>query len=56
MKIVNNYNLETYRVIKTNNLRADWILVQLYHYYGKESYILAETLTMDIQDAMIISI
>ena len=48
-KIVNNCNLETYRGIKINNLRADSILVQLYHYCGKESYIQAEILTIDIQ-------
>ena len=48
-KIVNNYNLETYRVIKIINLSADWILVHLYPYCEKRSYVRAENLTADIQ-------
>ena len=37
------------RVIKLNNLSADLILDQLYRYCGKESYVQAEILTMNIQ-------
>ena len=47
-KIVSNYNLETYRVIKITNSSADWILDHLYHYCGKK-ICTGRILTMDIQ-------
>ena len=38
-----------YRVIKINNLSAEWILVYLYHYCRKKSYVRAEILTTGMQ-------